>query len=112
MNAQEIKQEFERNRDTAPVTEINMGAVVGVLNKACGGDDNRHLIIKWLTGKISAKSLTPSELYALWCIVQPTKPEGGKWTTARGEDELKRICGIILTAAVDQDGQQKMFSDT
>jgi len=55
MNANEIKQEFDKNVDRfVDGVVVAKGAITGVLNQACGGDDNRHLVLKALTGSTSS----------------------------------------------------------
>jgi len=113
MNIREIKAMFEHERDGfVPGIEFHRGTVIGVLNKACHGDANRKLVMKYLTGKTSSSLLTDAEFYAFYKLALPFKPEGGKWTTQRGEAELASICGTILAASLDQEGQLKMFSET
>lgn len=107
MNASEIKEKFDHDVANWNGIIAHLGSVVGVLEKACGGKPNRHLILKFLTGKTSSKDLTPEELSALYNIVLPMKPEGGKWGS--GNPDLERICGTILAASYDQPGQIKMF---
>ncbi len=109
MNAQAIKQEFDRNVSEFKGEQFSRGAVIGVLNYACHNDANRHLVLKFLTGKISSKELTDAEWFGLFQFVKPFKPEGGKWTTAIGDENLRQLCGAILTAVVDQPGQERMF---
>ena len=113
MNLEKIKAMFEIERaGFKPGIEFHRGTVIGVLNKACHSDSNRKLVMKVLTGKTSSSLLTDAEFYAFYKLALPFKPEGGRWTTQRGEAELEAICGTILAAAVDQEGQLKMFSET
>jgi len=105
MNADEIIQEFKKNAETVLVAEIQLrGAITGVLERACGGKANRYLVLKVLTGKTSSKLLTEGEWYALMCLVQPCKPIGGHWHSARGL-ELEQMCQNLLRKAVGQPGQ-------
>ena len=109
MNADDIIQEFKTNAQTTTIAPIPlMGAITGILEKACGGKANRYLVTKVLTGKTSSRLLTDSEWYAFLCLVQPEKPLGSHWRSARGDEELRQICQILLTRAVDQPGQEKM----
>lgn len=113
MNADKIKDLFKRECDTFQDGIVfHKGTVIGVLNKACNGESNRHLVLKYLTGKVSSKLLTEAEFYALYKLVLPIKPEGGHWQSGRGDAELEAMCGTLLAAAVDQPGQIKMFSET
>lgn len=41
------------------------GATVGLLNKVCGSDGRRRLLLKYLFGKESSKLLSGAEWYAL-----------------------------------------------
>jgi len=108
MNADTNIEEFKKNAATVITAEILLkGAITGVLEKACGGKANRYLVLKVLTGKTSSKLLSESEWYALMCMVQPCKPVGGHWHSAR-DTELERMCGIFLTRAVDVPEQGKM----
>ena len=110
MNAAEIKRLFELDKASNTGVLFHRGTVIGVLNTACGGEANRRLVLKELTGKTSSREFTDDEFYALHQFVLPYKPEGGKWISQRGNLDL--LCGALLTAAVDQPGQTKMFSDT
>jgi hypothetical protein len=109
MNASEIKRLFDLDKETNSGAIFHRGTVIGVLNTACHGESNRRLVLKVLTGKTSSKLLTDDEFYALHQFVLPYKPEGGKWMSQR--DDLEAMCGALLTAAVDQPGQEKMFSE-
>ena len=109
MNANEIKQEFDKNVNRfVDGVIIVKGAIIGVLNQACGGDDNRHIVLKALTGSTSSRSMSEAQWFALLHFVQPYKPEGQRWQSQRGDD-LRVECGILLTAQADQERQLKMF---
>ena len=109
MEAEEIRKRFQK--DVLSFNKLDPshhnGVIIGVLTYACRGDANRKLVQKYLSGHISSKDLLPAEWWAMWNFVQPEKPVGGKWQSARGED-LARDCNIILNALVDQPGQTKM----
>lgn len=110
-NAEEIKKEFVESVDAysgeATYPLGMQGAIIGTFEKACGGKDNRKLILKYLTGKTSSKDLHLSEWHALYKLTLPFKPEGGKWGS--GNPELEAICNTLLYACLDQPGQTKMF---
>ena len=120
MNYTDIKTHFDRLVDGEPQNVLALsnkglqGACRGALNKACGGDDNRKLILKALTGSTSTKTLTQNQWYALFRFVFPYdngefvfKSEAtGKWA---GREELTAWCGAIMTHVVDQDGQMNML---
>jgi hypothetical protein len=101
-----IKEQFKKDVDNFIDGEVfSKGAVVGVLSKACGGDTNRYIITKYLTGKSSSKDLSEAEWNALLKLVAPFKPEGGKWMSARSEPSLERICSELLREALIAQGQ-------
>lgn len=81
------------------------GAIIGTLEKSCLGKDNRKLVLKQLTGHTSSKDLNNADWFALYRLVIPFKPEGGKWGS--GNLDLDRICSVLLNASVDQPGQMK-----
>lgn len=111
MNAQEIVDEFNHNVSKFQNGEVlAKGAITGVLEKACGGKENRYLVLKELTGYTSSKKLSEAQWYGLLCLVQPHKPQGGHWTTQRGKTDLQIICGALLARHAMQDGQIAMFS--
>jgi hypothetical protein len=121
MNYQEIKTHFDRLVEGEPENVLALshrglqGACRGALNKACGGDDNRKLILKALVGVTSTKALTLNQWYALFRFVFPYengefvfKNAEGKWA---GREELTAWCGAIMTHVLDQEGQTKMFDE-
>ena len=106
MNAEETIKEFKSNCEKYSGGKNDMkGVITGLMNKACGGEANRYLVLKALTGKTSSKLLTDAEWYGLLLLIQPEKPEGGKWQSAIGDYELSLICGQILGFSAKQDGQ-------
>lgn len=110
MFAEEIIEEFNQNVDKfVDGTVFHQGSITGVLEKACGGKENRYLVLKVLTGHTSSKDLNNAQWNALYHFVKPYKPEGGKWTTQRGENELAAMCGALLTLHATQEGQIDMF---
>jgi len=109
MNAAETISEFNDNvRSFQGVEVLGKGAITGVLERACGGSANRYLVLKVLTGKTSSKELSEAEWFALQRIVQPEKPAGGHWQSARGEYELKQICGNLLSFVANVPEQYRM----
>jgi hypothetical protein len=103
MNAQKIKERFEfytANHDGLyPPSAKAHGIYVGALNKACKGDANRKLVLKFLTGKTSTKILTDPEWIALRKMVDITLVD------------LETMCGVILGEVVKQEGQTEMFME-
>lgn len=109
--AKQIVEDFKADLDKYPGTPVEngiKGAINGILDKACGGKANRYLVLKVLTGKTSSKELHETEWYALLCLVQPFKPEGGRWQSQRGI-ALDSMCGALLHLQASQNGQTAMF---
>lgn len=86
-------------------TKGQRGAVVGVLNRICGGDDNRHLLMGWIfapTGTTfspkSAKTLSEEQWGALygWCDFRKDE-ERNLWVP---KPEFVQECLSCLTAAM------------
>ncbi|OGO11449.1 MAG: hypothetical protein A2Y53_00080 [Chloroflexi bacterium RBG_16_47_49] len=76
-----------------PLTKGAKGAIVGMLNKVCGNDRDRHELLKCLFGKQSTKELTEGEWVALerWIDV---KQMGDKWLPQENlQDEVDCILG-------------------
>jgi len=110
MNAEEAVKKFKDDVENFVDGEVfHQGSVIGVLEKACGGKENRYLLLKALTGKTSSKLLTHAEWYALCKLVLPYKPQNGHWTTQHGENDLHNLCGAILTRFWAENGQISMF---
>ena len=120
MNYNDIKTHFDKLVEGEPQNVLALshrglqGACRGALNTACGGDDNRKLIVKALTGSTSTKNMTTNQWYALFRFVFPYengefvfKSEvTGKWA---GREELTAWCGAIMTHVLEQAGQTTMF---
>lgn len=106
-----IKEGFEEyinKYDGGTMDKRFQGAVIGTLEKACGGKpENRHRVLRMLTGHTSSKELNEAQWYALGQLTLPFKPDGGKWTS--GNQHLEEVCNALLNADVDQPGQAKMF---
>jgi len=97
MNAQQIKNRFDyyiaNHEGMYPPSPKGRGVYVGILNKACKGDANRKLFLKYLTGKTSTKVLSENEWIAMkkLCDIHPI--------------ELEKIASIVLGEVVKQEGQ-------
>ena len=97
MNAQNIKIRFAyyvgNHEGMYPPSAKGRGVYVGILNRACKGDANRKLFLKYLTGKTSTKLLSENEWIAMkkLCDISPV--------------ELEKIASIILGEVVKQEGQ-------
>lgn len=67
------------------LTRGEKGALIGALNKALGGDQNRRLTLAWLfghEGELSSKELDADMWWALWNWVDFWKDDGDEWQTA------------------------------
>ena len=80
------------------------GAIVGTMNRKCGGDANRRLILSWLFSPfeglepISSKELTDKQVGALVRWIDWYKdPDINEWLT--GADFDKEIL-VVLTATM------------
>lgn len=109
MLADMIILEFQRDVDKHIDSAIHLGTVVGVLKGACRSDSDYRLVLKALTGKTSSKELTQAQIYALFNLVQPYKPDGGKWQSKR--DNLTQMCGALIRKMVDAPEQTKIPLD-
>ena len=111
MNYETIRNRFEEYRavvGTLPMGRGIYGALIGVLDEACGGTANRYLLSKDLTGKVHTAEWDASDWYAMFKFVAPYKDElTGKWES--GTPDFDRMVGVVLSHAVDQAGQIKMF---
>ena len=71
-----IKQEMHTMIAKFPMANYDnhgmKGAITGLLNKACGSNEGRKMLLKYLFGKASSKELTGSEWIALiyWIDLQ------------------------------------------
>jgi len=87
----------------------NHGAIVGALNKACKGDENRKRLLKILTGHSSSKDLTLADWYALAHMTRPHKdPITDRWTYA---DNLEYLCGVLLESDAVENGQMALMPE-
>jgi hypothetical protein len=90
------------------------GACIGLLNKACGGEANRKLVLHALTGKFTSRDLSFAEWYALLRFVfhYDVKAKEFIFTNVLGKfearAELPQWCGMILHHLADQPGQMKL----
>lgn len=112
MNAQEVIDQFKKDEEEyqegAIIEPGIKGAVVGILTRAAKGEANRHLVLKVLTGHTSSKEIADRQWYALLRLVEPEKPEGGKWQSAKGEYILTNICGQLIVHGMVQAGQTEL----
>lgn len=107
MTAQELIDQFNDNARRFVSGEVfSKGSVVGILKKACKMNDGDYrLVLKALTGKTSSKELDEAQFYALFKFVQPVKPEGQRWQSGQGDEELERLCNMLVRSTFDQPGQ-------
>lgn len=85
------------------ITKGALGAVVGALNKAVGGDENRYIVLGWLFGSppfysMSSKELGDEQWYALYKWVGYWKNEDdNEWRTA---DDFESEALAVYSAAI------------
>lgn len=84
-------------------------AALGTISKASGGDANRKLVQKALTGKTSSREMSDAEKYALTKFASPAKI-GGHWESEHGT-RLVDMCHLLLEDLARQEGQAEMFGE-
>ena len=109
MTGADVRDYFARKVEKT-VTQYNInpgikGAINGILKRACGGDDNRRLVLKYLCGVTSSKMLTAAQWMVLADMVGPAKPFD-EWIA--NNPKFERSINAILYALGDQDAQEKM----
>ena len=113
MNGEDVRKYFvERVEKTVTQYNVNpgiKGAVNGILTRACGGDSNRKLVLKYLCGVTSSKQLNAAQWIVLCDMVQPDKPEGQPWQA--GNPKFQRAIDAVLAALPKQEGQEEMVLD-
>ena len=111
MNGEQVKAHFEK-RVAETVTQYNInpgikGAINGILTRACGGDENRKLVLKYLCGVTSSKMLNAAQWMVLSDMVKPDKPPFGGWQA--GNEKFQSAINAVLAALPKQEGQTEMF---
>ena len=111
MNGEQVKAHFEK-RVNETVTQYNInpgikGAINGILTRACGGDENRKLVLKYLCGVTSSKMLNAAQWMVLSDMVKPDKPPFGEWQA--GNEKFQSVINAVLAALPKQEGQTEMF---
>ena len=110
MNGEQVKAHFEK-RVAETVTQYNInpvkGAINGILTRACGGDENRKLVLKYLCGVTSSKMLNAAQWMVLSDMVKPDKPPFGGWQA--GNEKFQSVINAVLAALPKQEGQTEMF---
>ena len=110
MTGEDVRTYFvERVEKTITQYSVNpgiKGAVNGILTRACGGDSNRKLVLKYLCGVTSSKQLNAAQWIVLCDMVQPDKPEGRPWQA--GNPKFQRAIDAVLAALPKQEGQEEM----
>ena len=111
MNGEQVKAHFEK-RVTETVTQYNInpgikGAINGILTRACGGDENRKLVLKYLCGVTSSKMLNAAQWIVMSDMVKPDKLPFGGWVSRN--DKFQSVINAVLAALPKQEGQTEMF---
>ena len=110
MTGEDVRTYFA-GRVENTITQYNVdpgikGAVNGILTRACGGDANRKLVLKYLCGVTSSKQLSAAQRMVLCDMVQPDKPAGQPWQA--GNPKFQRAIDAVLAALPKQEGQTQM----
>jgi hypothetical protein len=92
------------------VTQYNInpgikGAINGILKRACGGDDNRHLVLKYLCGVTSSNGLSAAQWMVLEEMIKPAKPFS-EWIA--NNEKFQRAINAVLADLPKQEGQEEM----
>lgn len=82
------------------------GAINGILKRACGSDDNRRLVLKYLCGVTSSKGLSAAQWIVLHDMVKPDKGLSTDWHSAN--PKFQRAINAVLAALPKQEGQTEM----
>ena len=113
MNGEDVRNYFAaRVEKTATAYNINpgiKGAINGILNRACGGSDNRKLVLKYLCGKTSSRELSTAQWAVLSDMVKPDKDPQLGWVSAN--PKFQSAINAILAALPRQEGQEEMALD-
>lgn len=113
MNGEEVRKYFT-DKVNATVTQYDInpgikGAINGILTRACGSDDNRKLVLKYLCDTTSSQKLNAAQWQVLCDMVKPEKPAGRHWQSAN--DKFQRAIDAVLAALPKQEGQTEMFTE-
>ncbi len=113
MNGEEVRAYFER-KVSAVVTQYNInpgikGAINGILTRACNGEENRRLVLKYLCGVTSSKELTAAQWIVMSEMVQPDKLPFGGWQSSN--PKFQGAIDAVLAALPEQEEQAEMFTD-
>lgn len=107
MNYKAIKNRFDRYKLAVELYAVSpkwKGVIVGILEKACGGKENRYLFSKALTGELSSKSWEDGDWYAMEKLVAPVKNAAGHWCSAT--PNFEQIVRLVLEQTATQEGQE------
>ena len=98
---EEIKDELQRvNMIGYSLSQGQIGAMIGELNRACGGDANRKLFLKAMFNVTSSKDLSISQQWALKGFIG-IAPFGDTWLP---RPDFEAECKLVLQKQAEQDG--------
>ena len=92
-----------------PLTRGQLGATIGAMNKALGGNANRHAVTKYLFGESSTSKLSDGDKFSLYNWVDAWQDENREWQCG---ECFEREALLVLRYALMQEGQQDMFDGT
>lgn len=86
-----------------PLSKGQVGSMIGVLEKACGGRGNRYAVTTWIflgttMPEGTSKNLSIGQISALYDWVEPHKDDDGEWKG--GSSFSKEIITVLREALV------------
>ena len=111
MNFDDIKSRFDeiKNGQTYTLSHGVKGAIVGVLDKACGSKENRYQFAIALGCSPHSKDWTQGERWAMSKIVKVDKPFG-RWQSTN--EKFEQIIGAVMAKIGNNENQISMFEVT
>lgn len=104
-----VLREISRDTSVDEFTHKEWGVLVGYMNRYCGGDDKRRMILRWLFGDItsnnlmpmSSKELKPQDKYAIKEWVSAYQIEDGIWAPiSYFIEEAKTVADIAIKECI------------
>lgn len=90
------------------------GAMIAILNEACGSDHGRKLVLAWCfpdlfpdLDSVSSKRINQSQWHALFRWIDPQRVRVGHWRSRRDE-AFKQECSEIWMLQMERSGAMKI----
>lgn len=105
MKFEEIKKRFDTLKESYPYTASpkQRGVIIGLIDKACGGKENRYQFAIALGMKPHSSDWTDGEWYAVSQIVKIDKDPALGWIAS--EKNFESIVGAVM-AHIGQNDKQ------